>query len=66
MLRKRLKDASVEKIAQDRIFDDFCDQLLPENLATWTREVTAWEKDTTLPSPYHIPAGSKNNDVIFV
>lgn len=51
-LRKRLKSASVEKIAQDRVFDDFCESLLPENRVSWTAEVVAWENDTTLPSPY--------------
>ena len=59
-LRKRLKNASVEKIVLDRIFDDFCEQLQPANVTAWTEQVTTWEKDTSLPSPYQVPTNGKN------
>ncbi|KAI0703791.1 hypothetical protein BC835DRAFT_1230192, partial [Cytidiella melzeri] len=55
-LKRRLKDASIEKVAQDRIYDDFRHHLQAENVRTWTDAVLAWEKDPTLPSPYCIPS----------
>lgn len=64
-LRKRLKSAVVEKIAQDRIFDDFCESLLPSNLAKWTAEVVAWENDLTLLNPYQLPLQGGYISVIY-
>ncbi|KAI0691764.1 hypothetical protein BC835DRAFT_1256150, partial [Cytidiella melzeri] len=55
-IRRKLKDAGVEKVVHDKIYIDFCEQLQHENVALWTQQVIEWEKDTKLPSPYHIPS----------
>lgn len=59
-----MKDASVEKVALDRIYDDFCEQLQPENVVVWIQQVVAWEKDPSLPSPYHIPSDGEHTNSI--
>ena len=58
-MKRKLKDSTVEKLVQDRIYMEFCKQLQAENVAAWLRQVTEWEKDTSKPSPYQIPSSGK-------
>lgn len=63
---RRLKNSSIEKIVQDRIYDDFCGQLQPENLTAWIAQAVTWEKDPSLPSPYHIPSDGRHCEFLMI
>ena len=65
-MKRRLKDSTVEKLVQDRVYTEFCEQLQPENVAAWLEQVTEWEKDTTKPSPYHIPTSGQYHQIVVV
>lgn len=51
---KRLKNASVEKIKYDRLFDDFTGEISQNNIEDWTCQVLAWEQDDSSLDPYYI------------
>ncbi len=38
----------------------FTESLDPSNVAQWTVQIEAWEKDQTRPDPYHVIASGKH------
>lgn len=59
LLKRRLKNSTVEKLVHDRIYADWCEQQGERNVTEWLGQVTEWEKDPSKPSPYTVPTSGK-------
>ncbi|KAI0694816.1 hypothetical protein C8Q76DRAFT_634374 [Earliella scabrosa] len=55
-LRDRLRVAVLEYREHQELYLMFTDSLDPVNVALWTAQIAAWEKDQTLDDPYLITA----------
>lgn len=66
LYRKRLGSARIESKKQEKAFEDFKKDLDPENVAAWTQQVEAFEKDSTLPDPYYIQPSGKSSSSVHV
>ncbi|GJF01001.1 hypothetical protein PsYK624_173060 [Phanerochaete sordida] len=54
LLGKRLKTAVLGFTLHDRLFNDFSSGIDGQYTEAWTEQVLAYEKDPSLPDPYHV------------
>jgi hypothetical protein len=54
LLRKRLRAAIKESVAQKEAFDLFCEKQ-SAHVSEWKQMVLVWEADQSQPNPYEIP-----------
>ncbi|KAI0070519.1 hypothetical protein K474DRAFT_1713270 [Panus rudis PR-1116 ss-1] len=51
-LRKRLQSARIEQHNQIDTYNRWKAKMRPANVALWTEQIRAWEKDPSMPDPY--------------